>query len=58
MTELTNQQRTAAEVITELVKMAKEVAAEADRGKRFTPPLTTTNCCSTTSWPRAKPPWT
>ncbi|MCT2006810.1 type I restriction endonuclease subunit R [Micrococcus lylae] len=39
MTRYTNQQLTAAEVIAELVEMAKEVAAETDRGKRFTPPL-------------------
>ncbi|MBM4729159.1 HsdR family type I site-specific deoxyribonuclease [Rhodococcus hoagii] len=39
MTRYTNQQLTAAEVIAELVEMAKEVVAEADRGKRFEPPL-------------------
>lgn len=39
MTKYTNQQLTAAEVIAELVAMAKEVVAEADRGARFTPPL-------------------
>lgn len=39
MNRYTNQQLTSAEVIAELVEMAKEVAAEADRGKRFTPPL-------------------
>ncbi|MCR4489839.1 DUF3387 domain-containing protein, partial [Micrococcus luteus] len=39
MAKYTNQQLTAAEVIAELVEMAKEVVAEADRGRRFTPPL-------------------
>lgn len=39
MAKYTNQQLTAAEVIAELVEMAKEVVAEADRGQRFTPPL-------------------
>ena len=40
MNRYTNQQLTSAEVIAELIEMAKEVAAEADRGRRFTPPLT------------------
>ena len=40
MNKYTNQQLTSAEVIAELVELAREVAAEADRGKRFTPPLT------------------
>ncbi|MGX9105186.1 type I restriction enzyme endonuclease domain-containing protein, partial [Escherichia coli] len=35
------QQLTAAEVIAELVELAKDVAAEAARGTTFTPPLTT-----------------
>lgn len=39
MVRYTNQQLTAAEVIAELVEMAKEVVAEADRGKQFSPPL-------------------
>jgi type I restriction enzyme R subunit len=39
MVRYTNQQLTAAEVIAELVEMAKEVVAESDRGKQFTPPL-------------------
>jgi type I restriction enzyme R subunit len=39
MNRYTNQQLTSAEVIAELIEMAKEVAAEADRGRRFTPPL-------------------
>ena len=39
MTRYTNQQLTSAEVIAELVELAKEIAAEADRGSRFTPPL-------------------
>jgi type I restriction enzyme R subunit len=39
MRKYTNQQLTSAEVIAELVAMAKEVAAEGDRGKNFTPPL-------------------
>lgn len=39
MAKYTNQQLTSAEVIAELVELAKEVAAESDRGARFTPPL-------------------
>ncbi len=39
MRKYTNQQLTSAEVIAELIAMAKEVAADGDRGKRFTPPL-------------------
>ena len=39
MRRYTNQQLTSAEVIAELVEMAKEVAAEGNRGKHFTPPL-------------------
>ncbi len=39
MAKYTNQQLTSAEVIAELVALAKEVAAEADRGEKFTPPL-------------------
>jgi type I site-specific restriction-modification system R (restriction) subunit len=39
MRKYTNQQLTSAEVIAELVAMAKEVAAEGNRGQRFTPPL-------------------
>ena len=39
MLKYTNQQLTSAEVIAELVELAKEVAAEADRGKHFSPPL-------------------
>jgi type I restriction enzyme R subunit len=39
MIRYTNQQLTAAEVIAEMVKLAKEVVQEADRGKQFTPPL-------------------
>lgn len=35
----TNQQLTSAEVIAELIELAKEVAAEANRGARFSPPL-------------------
>ena len=35
----TNSQLTSAEVIAELVKLATEVAAEGNRGARFTPPL-------------------
>lgn len=34
-----NQQLTSAEVIAELVELAREVAAELERGGRFTPPL-------------------
>jgi type I restriction enzyme R subunit len=39
MNRYTNQQLTSAEVIAELIEMAKEIAAEGDRGKRFAPPL-------------------
>jgi type I restriction enzyme R subunit len=39
MRKYTNQQITSAEVIAELIEMAKEVAAEGDRGKHFSPPL-------------------
>jgi type I restriction enzyme, R subunit len=39
MNKYTNQQLTSAEVIAELIEMAKEVAAEANRGQSFTPPL-------------------
>ena len=39
MTKYTNLQLTSAQVIAELVELAKEVAAEANRGKTFTPPL-------------------
>jgi type I restriction enzyme, R subunit len=39
MIKYTNQQLTAAQVIAELVEMAKEVVAESDRGKQFDPPL-------------------
>jgi type I restriction enzyme R subunit len=39
MTKYTNQQLTSAEVIAELVTMAREVAAEGSRGQHFTPPL-------------------
>ena len=40
MTRYTNQNLTAAQVIAELVAMAKEVSADANRGQQFTPPLT------------------
>ena len=40
MRKYTNQQITSAEVIAELIELAKEVAAEGDRGRRFHPPLT------------------
>ncbi len=39
MRRYTNQQLTSAEVIAELIEMAKEVAAEANRGAHFSPPL-------------------
>ncbi|MBT2517661.1 type I restriction endonuclease subunit R [Streptomyces sp. ISL-90] len=39
MKRYTNQQLSAAEVIAELVELAKEIAAEASRGARFSPPL-------------------
>ncbi|MBI1758931.1 MAG: type I restriction endonuclease subunit R [Actinobacteria bacterium] len=41
MRRYTNQHLTSAEIIAELVTLAKEVVADADRGQRFTPPLTT-----------------
>jgi len=40
MIRYTNQQLTSAEVIAELVELAREVAAEGNRGARFTPPIT------------------
>jgi len=40
MRRYTNQHLTSAEIIAELVALAKEVAADADRGQRFDPPLT------------------
>jgi type I restriction enzyme R subunit len=40
MNKYTNQQLTSAEVIAELVALAREVAAEANRGNSFVPPLT------------------
>ncbi len=39
MTRYTNQQLTSAEVIAAMIELAREVAAEADRGQHFTPPL-------------------
>ncbi|HEX8110713.1 MAG TPA: type I restriction endonuclease subunit R [Kofleriaceae bacterium] len=39
MNKYTNQQLTSAEVIAELIELAKEVVAEANRGRQFTPPL-------------------
>lgn len=39
MNKYTNQQLTSAEVIAELIELAKEVAAEGNRGTHFTPPL-------------------
>lgn len=39
MRKYTNQQLTSAEVIAELIALAKDVVAEAARGTRFTPPL-------------------
>lgn len=39
MNKYTNQQLTSAEVIAELIDLAKEVAAEGNRGAHFTPPL-------------------
>lgn len=40
MRRYTNQQLTSAEVIAELIELAREVAAECNRGARFSPPLT------------------
>jgi type I restriction enzyme R subunit len=48
MIRYTNQQLTSAEVIAELVELAREVAAESNRGARFTPQSPTTNSPSTT----------
>ena len=45
MRRYTNQQLTSAEVIAELIELAKEVAAEAAAAQQFTPRWTTT------SWP-------
>ena len=39
MMKYTNQQLTSAQVIAELVAMAKEISAEGSRGAHFTPPL-------------------
>ncbi len=39
MMRYTNQQLTSAEVIAELVELAREVAEESNRGARFTPPI-------------------
>lgn len=39
MNRYTNQQLTSAEVIAELIELAKDVAAEAARGSTFSPPL-------------------
>ena len=39
MNRYTNQQLTSAQVIAELIEMAREVAAEGDRGRHFDPPL-------------------
>lgn len=39
MNRYTNQQLTSAEVIAELVELAKDISAEAARGATFTPPL-------------------
>ncbi|MDQ0261192.1 type I restriction endonuclease subunit R [Sinomonas atrocyanea] len=39
MRKYTNSQLTAAEVIAELIEMSREVAAEGNRGQRFSPPL-------------------
>lgn len=39
MNRYTNQQLTSAEVIAELVALAKEVAQESNRGQQFSPPL-------------------
>jgi type I restriction enzyme R subunit len=39
MTQYTNQHLTAAQIIAELVAIAKEVSADADRGSEFRPPL-------------------
>lgn len=39
MTKYTNQQLSSAEIIAEMLELAREVLREADRGNRFTPPL-------------------
>jgi type I restriction enzyme R subunit len=39
MTRYTRQNLSAAQVIAELVAMSREISADADRGSRFTPPL-------------------
>jgi type I restriction enzyme R subunit len=39
MNKYTNQQLTSAEVIAQLIELAKEVAAEGSRGQHFAPPL-------------------
>ena len=40
MNKYTNQQLTSAEIIAEVIAMARQVAADADRGSEFTPTLT------------------
>lgn len=39
MRKYTNQQLTSAQIIAELIELAKEVAGESNRGQKFTPPL-------------------
>ena len=56
MRRYTNQHLTAAEIIAELVALAKEVSADANRGAQFAPPLTPTSSPSTTRSPRTSPP--
>lgn len=54
MRKYTNQQLSSAEIIAELVELAREVAAEADRGKTFDPPLTS---WTRAFWPRLRGSW-
>jgi type I restriction enzyme R subunit len=56
MNRYANEQLTAAQVIAELIEMAKDIRAEAARGARFTPRSTTTSSPSTTPSRRTTPP--
>ena len=55
MRRYTNESLTAAEVIAELIAIAREVAADASRGKRFDPALDPTSRPSTTPSPPRTP---
>lgn len=54
--EYTNQPLTSVEVISELIAMAREVAAEEERGKQFDPPLSEDEYAFTTPSRRTSRP--